>query len=399
MTNSYRTHIINQDSICLIMSDGPISCPTDHPFYAHVKTSLVKRDFKGVEKVAQRMSGVTRHDSGLYYAEDGCVYFGVDKLPKMLSEVVFSLADRNLRFDSIRNFWANLRDNPNENSRNSLFEFLERNKCPITADGKFVAYKKVRSNFYDCHTGTIFNGVGEVVRMPREEVDSDSSRTCSHGLHAAAWDYAKSFSSSDNIVEVLINPRDVCAVPGDYSFQKMRVCEYKVIGEADTESEQFVYGMENDEAPEDLQVTEETKEANTIDFAPPVDELPPEPEPEYYEVEDDDEEDEDCASSMEDFEAFSVKIRTGNRGRINVPKAVSVKLGLSGKAWVNVVAEGSFYVSNKTNQYAKFTKSFAIDKVGRFKISAEVAKQAGLEGIPEFNLVQEGSNEAQVSPA
>lgn len=35
------------------------------------------------------------------------------------------------------------------------------------------------------------------------------------------------------IVEVLINPKNVIAVPRDYNAQKMRVCEYKVIRRLD----------------------------------------------------------------------------------------------------------------------------------------------------------------------
>jgi hypothetical protein len=79
------------------------------------------------------------------------------------------------------------------------------------------------------------NSVGNVVEIPRNQVDEDSNRTCSHGLHVANWNYAhtqfaSSDASSDIMLEVEVNPADVVAIPTDYNNAKMRVCKYKVLG-------------------------------------------------------------------------------------------------------------------------------------------------------------------------
>lgn len=103
------------------------------------------------------------------------------------------------------------------------------------ARGNFIAYKRVRESFRDIHSNTMDNSVGALVEVPRNQVDEDSSRTCSHGLHVANWTYAHTqFASSnpetDVMLEVEVNPADVVAIPADYNNAKMRVCKYKVLG-------------------------------------------------------------------------------------------------------------------------------------------------------------------------
>lgn len=129
-------------------------------------------------------------------------------------------------------FMDNLMKNPSYKSRESLFNFLDQWQAPITEDGCFLAFKNVRSDFKDIHSGKFDNSPGQVVVMDRTKVDDDSNRTCSAGLHACATSYLKSFYvDGAKTVVVKINPRDVVAVPVDYNFAKMRVCQYEVLRE------------------------------------------------------------------------------------------------------------------------------------------------------------------------
>ena len=69
--------------------------------------------------------------------------------------------------------------------------------------------------------------VGTPITMPREECDSDPDRTCSNGLHVGSMAYVDDFGHGDSVIlEVLVSPRNVVAVPTDYNNTKMRCCEY-----------------------------------------------------------------------------------------------------------------------------------------------------------------------------
>lgn len=150
----------------------------------------------------------------------------------VLSNKILDFQSQGLPHKPLVNFARNLMKNPSHRAVNELFLFLEANNHPLTEDGNFIAYKRVRPDFKDIHSGTMDNSVGNVVEMPRNQVDEDCNRTCSTGLHVANWDYSyNNFGSkSDTMLEVEVNPEHVVAVPTDYNNAKMRVCKYKVLG-------------------------------------------------------------------------------------------------------------------------------------------------------------------------
>lgn len=149
------------------------------------------------------------------------------RVPEVLNDRILAFKRDGFPFGPLVKFAEKIMKNPSLNSRNMLYKFLEHNGHPITADGNFIAYKKVRTNFKDCHTNTFDNSLGNVVEMPREDVDDNPTNTCSDGLHVASYDYAKRFSIG-HLLEVEIDPSDVVAVPNDYNGEKMRVCKYVV---------------------------------------------------------------------------------------------------------------------------------------------------------------------------
>jgi len=130
------------------------------------------------------------------------------------------------------NFLENLYRNPSKVAIAELFLFLDAAELPITPDGHFLAYKRVREDYLDCHSGTMDNSVGNVLEMDRNAVDDDKNRTCSAGLHFCSFDYLKSFHG-ERIVIVKINPKDVVAIPADYNNSKGRTCRYEVVGESE----------------------------------------------------------------------------------------------------------------------------------------------------------------------
>ena len=128
---------------------------------------------------------------------------------------------------AIELFFKNVADNPNKESQADLANFLLRNALPITDRGTFLAYRYVNDKFYDCHTGTMDNMIGNSVEMDRDHCDSNREVTCSHGLHVCHYSYLANNGTTHLVVE--INPRDVVAVPTDYNGAKMRVCRFRVL--------------------------------------------------------------------------------------------------------------------------------------------------------------------------
>ena len=185
-----------------------------------------------------------------------------DPIPEFLAKRLLDYIGKELDVEPLVNFWKNVLLNPDKAVRQQLFGFLEHNGHPITDKGYFLAYKAVQvARKYDVETGeeiisVTYDGdtgerveevlsqsmtfkpyhsgshgmvvkVGEPITMPREDCDSDPYVTCSAGLHVGSMEYVHDFGYSRGVIlEVLVSPRNVFAVPEDYNNTKMRCCEY-----------------------------------------------------------------------------------------------------------------------------------------------------------------------------
>ena len=196
---------------------------------------LIKRGASDEEilEALNPLASIRRHVTGIFEVNDnGTVFVDSHALPRVLGNRLFDLAECGLisQAQALRNFWNNCRQNPDERAQTDLYAFLEHNGIPITPDGCFIAYRSVRRNddgdLVDSYTGTMLNNPGCEVKKKREECDPDPDKTCSRGLHVAAFEYASGWS--EVLLNVKVHPADVVAIPKDYNGQKMRVCRFVV---------------------------------------------------------------------------------------------------------------------------------------------------------------------------
>lgn len=163
---------------------------------------------------------------------DGIVYYNGEPLPNYLAKQLMNNRD-NLdddKMESLLAFNKRLEENPSFDVVNRLYIVLESFDMPITEDGHFLAWKSVRTNYMDHHTGTFDNSPGKTPEEARHLVDDKNENGCSKGLHVATENYARNFAAG-RIVQVKVDPRDVVCVPNDGNFEKMRVCRYEVLAD------------------------------------------------------------------------------------------------------------------------------------------------------------------------
>ena len=111
-----------------------------------------------------------------------------------------------------------------ENVLGNLQEMFDNQNAGITDAPEFT----------DWYSGTTNVRLGGTVSMDRSLVDNNPKNTCSSGLHIGAPEYVKNFGGSESAyLACLVNPMNVCSIPADYSYQKMRVCEYYAYGMVD----------------------------------------------------------------------------------------------------------------------------------------------------------------------
>ena len=225
-------YIIKSDSLSLFPhGQAPINIASDHINFGAVVDALKSGDYDAAVELASVTSYLNKITGGDVSVDDSGVYFKGNPLNDYLANKLHKFFTDGLPVQHYCLFISNLMANPSMVSRKELFLFLEAANLPITEDGCFLAYKAVRSDYKDIHSGKFDNSPGVTHTMPRADVDDDRNQTCSYGFHAAAYDYAKNFMGGGRLVAVKINPADVVSVPKDYGNQKLRTCRYTVMFE------------------------------------------------------------------------------------------------------------------------------------------------------------------------
>lgn len=197
---------------------------------------------------------------------NGRVYFDGDEVDTVLTRQIVRFLDEGQDFAPLVKFYERLAQNPNQESVEQLYRWLNSHEFTITEDGKIIGYKGVqrsKNGGYESvktgkaivngveHNGNIPNNAGDVVEMARTEVTFDPDLTCSYGLHVGTWKYAQDWGRNGAVLKVLVDPRDVVSVPSDSSDQKLRACRYTVLEVIEQEIKESVVSYADFDDDED----------------------------------------------------------------------------------------------------------------------------------------------------
>lgn len=229
-------YLIQGNNITVVIGNTPHTISKTHITYTKVLDAIKANDWELVKDVIEPKKVVLNYGKGNVSVQGETLYWKGKVLNTGLAIRMIAMLQEGFPVEPMVNFMENLYNNPSKRAVTELYGFLEKNNLPITPDGHFLAYKKVRKDYLDVHSGTMDNSVGKIVEMERHDVDDNKDNTCSTGLHFCGQSYLKSFGG-DRVVIVKINPADVVSIPSDYNDAKGRACRYEVIGEVGADAE------------------------------------------------------------------------------------------------------------------------------------------------------------------
>lgn len=233
--------IIIGKSFVTAMVNGTTQTITDqHPNYDRIREAVKIKDYDAVERLINLSKTVSGYVSGKVRVDGGRVLYGTTELHGAVVDRILDMIREGFDAQPMVRFLDNLMGNPSKRAVDELYLWLESTKLPITEDGCFLAYKKVRDDYRDFYTGTMDNSIGKILEMPRNTVDDNRDRTCSEGLHFCSLSYLPHYhGGTGRVMIVKINPADVVSIPSDYDNAKGRACRYEVIGEHTSEVTEF----------------------------------------------------------------------------------------------------------------------------------------------------------------
>ena len=235
-------HMITAAQITVSYEGRPYTVNADEAHFTDLRQAIQDRRWDDVPGLLtaeqifrdQYLNQVTKFTDGEVTIEDGEVTFTGYVVRSSVTDKIVSLFEEGFDVTPLTRFLARVQNNPLITAREELYDFCEANGFMIDEDGFIIAYKKVNNRGFDIYTNTMDNNVGQVVSMPREDVDPDRANECSVGLHFAAYGYAQNSygtASANRLMVVRVDPADVVAVPQDYGRQKGRAWRYQVIAE------------------------------------------------------------------------------------------------------------------------------------------------------------------------
>ena len=235
---------------------APLVAHSSHPNFEQIVTLVLSDEGSADEvrdlfdtslAVARKFERLSERVTVNY----GRVYFDGDEVNNALTRQILRFIDEDIEDVSpLVNFFEKVQQNPQPESREQLYEWLDRHNFTITPAGDILAYKGVQCDSYGVYlsinsgyaivdgqevNGRVSNHIGAIVEMPRQQVAFDPAVGCSTGLHVGTYSYASGFGRGATL-EVHVNPRDVVSVPTDCDAQKVRVCRYRVV-DVNTEGE------------------------------------------------------------------------------------------------------------------------------------------------------------------
>lgn len=271
-------YLIQGSNITVVIGTTPHTVSKNHIAYNKLVAAIKASDWETVQDIIEPKQVVLKFGQGNVSIQGDKIFWKGREMHNALTKRMVAMIQEDFPVEPLIAFMENLMENPSKRAVTELYGFLEKNTLPITPDGCFLAYKKVRQDYFDCHSGTVLNkpavymtdedaatlkeAVGKnnevtvevvdgvtVVSMERNLVDDDQNRTCSTGLHFCSRDYLNHFGG-ERIVVLKINPRDVVSIPNDYNDSKGRCARYEIVDEIDKDKADEAFAKTVQEAAE-----------------------------------------------------------------------------------------------------------------------------------------------------
>ena len=271
-------YLIQGSNITVVIGTTPHTVSKNHIAYNKLVAAIKANDWDTVQDIIEPKQVVLNFGQGNVSIQGDKIFWKGREMHNALTKRMVAMIQEDFPVEPLIAFMENLMENPSKRAVTELYGFLEKNTLPITPDGCFLAYKKVRQDYFDCHSGTVLNkpavymtdedaatlkeAVGKnnevtvevvdgvtVVSMERNLVDDDQNRTCSTGLHFCSRDYLDHFGG-ERIVVLKINPRDVVSIPNDYNDSKGRCARYEIVDEIDKDKADEAFAKTVQEAAE-----------------------------------------------------------------------------------------------------------------------------------------------------
>ena len=229
-------YILKPDNLAVATTNPVTKMPewktlhSSHVSFASIVRALKAKNWSRALRLFDTAQLIADKSQGKVTVKKDGVYYNGTLLDNSLTTRILQLIKEGKPVSNMLRFMDRLYLNPSQAAISELYDWLKGCKLPITDDGRFVAYRRVRSDYKDVYSGSIDNSPGQKCMMKRSDVCDNRHDTCARGLHFCSVAYLPSYPG-DRIMQVVVDPADVVSIPTDYNFTKGRTWQYEVVKE------------------------------------------------------------------------------------------------------------------------------------------------------------------------
>lgn len=250
MTIAYT---ITPSSVNLLLHGRMRTLNSTHPNFSAVREALKNYGLYGASpELEARIADLTdipqfiaKVTAGRVKVGDNAVYFDDKEVRGVIAKRLLDMLGQGFNISPLARFLDRLMSNPIPTAADEFYLWMEQSELPLTDDGCFLAFKKVKDDYKSYHDNATDNSIGtKLPLLPEDRYDTNRNRTCSAGYHFCSFNYLSSyFGHKGRVVICKIAPEDVVAIPNDYNNAKGRAKTYEIIGEVpENEAQQFFVG-------------------------------------------------------------------------------------------------------------------------------------------------------------
>jgi hypothetical protein len=223
--------LLTRDSITLMIAGDTEVATVDHQNFEAIRQHVLDGEYDEAMSLMNISIGIQNWGQGSLQIQDGKIlYVGMELTGNLVDRIIEQMMAGDASFERFAKFLSLTMEQESFKTRSRLMDFAAHDKLDIDENGYVVAFKNVRSDYFDKHSHTFRNMVGDAPSMRRSDVDDNHDHQCSAGLHVCSPTYLKGFwGTSGRTMRVVVDPRDFVAIPYDYKDSKARVCKYTVV--------------------------------------------------------------------------------------------------------------------------------------------------------------------------
>ena len=174
-------YILTDNSLTVVVNGKAHTMDRTNPAFSQAVDCLKSEDADKLEQMFDTSKAVEDYADGNISITEGVVKYQDHEVHNHVVDRILDFMRGGLPYKPLIKFLDKLMANPSRRAVNELYSFLEHKAMPLTPDGNFLAYKGVKEDFTDWHSGKFSNDVGAVNEMPRNFVCDDASVGCSDG--------------------------------------------------------------------------------------------------------------------------------------------------------------------------------------------------------------------------